>query len=496
MLSIPGLPRLRRFCSHSIPRRRSSQVHAFFALVVCALLLSISWDVSPFPSVPWGLLEPCAGREHADCFHALYPRRLPILSRRQVSVEDEGDAVKAIFSPKLKQVIKPDGAAPNNFGGPLFNALWRRFLIQASQFFDQIGLTWRWRYSRDAHNLALSRHQCRKAFPGLFDELLRAKQQYEKYHTSLDDLEDIDIEEGRVRVAVFDGELHIVESNLTAEDSRVAAVATLQSIQQSIINEPQKDIPVIEFVLDVRGQVSDVTKPVWVLDRMEQDDKGWLTPFVGSLETSDPSLSRQETKRNETQGTFTFKPLGKIAAEIDGQELKSRRAETEETNNADDWGSFLLTSAPGPDMSAPDVCRHKVLIHPDSQTTFNRLDSLLCASVNVMQSPKWINLYHGLMYSKPMDDSRNSLPDFQNVMLVDDTGPHLESSTPDLLRNTEVAKSMVSNAVETFRHRYLTEAATACYWRELIHTYSEVSYSPKVYGEGDPRRGEPLKTFL
>ncbi|KAK7977275.1 hypothetical protein PG996_003345 [Apiospora saccharicola] len=282
----------------------------------------------------------------------------------------------------------------------------------------------------------------------------------------------------------------------SSKDSRVAAAATLQSIQQSIINDPQRDIPNIEFVLDVRGQVSDVTKPVWVLDRREQDDKGWLTPFVGSLETSDPSSSRHETKRDKNQGTFTFKPLGQIATEIDGQELKSRRAEMKETSNTYDWGSFLLMSVPRPDISAPGVCRHKVLVHPGSQTTFNRLDSLLCASVNVMQSPKWIHIYHGLMYSKPMDESRRSLPEFQNVMLVEDTGPYSKGGTPDLLRNTEVAKSVASNAVETFRHRYLTEAATACYWRELIHTYSEVSYSPKVYGEGDLRRGEPLKTFL
>ncbi|KAK8009253.1 hypothetical protein PG991_011804 [Apiospora marii] len=290
--------------------------------------------------------------------------------------------------------------------------------------------------------------------------------------------------------------LHIVESNLTAEDSRVAADATLQSIQQSIINDPKNDIPNIEFVLDVRGQVADVTKPVWVLDRREQDDKVWLAPFIGSLETSNSNSSRQDTKRDGNQGSVTFKPLGQIAAEIDGQESIRRRTRTKETSDTDDWGSFHLTSDRRPSMSAPDVCRHQVLVHADSPSTFNSLDSLLCTSVNVMQSPKWIHLYHSLMYSKPIEDSRDSLPGFQNVMLVDYTGPDLEKGTLDFLRNTEVAKTIASNAVETFRHRYLTEAATACYWRELIQTYSEVSYSPEVYGENDPRRGEPLETFL
>ncbi|KAK8039458.1 endoplasmic reticulum-resident kdel protein [Apiospora rasikravindrae] len=303
--------------------------------------------------------------------------------------------------------------------------------------------------------------ECRKAFPGLFDELLRAKQQYEKYHVNLDDLEDIDINDGR------------------------------------------QNIPNIEFVLDVRGQTADVTKPVWVLDRREQDDKVWLTPFIGSLETSNTSTSGQEAKRDDSQTKFTFKSLGQIAAEIDSQESQGslgkngRRGETEDVSTTDDWGAFLLTSnPPRPNMTAPDVCHHKILLHSDSQSTFNRLDSLLCASVNVMQSPKWIHLYHGLMYSKPMNWSRSSLPNFQNVMLVDKSGPDLQKGTPGFLRNSNVANDMASNAVETFRHRYLTEASTACYWRELIHTYSEVSYSPEVYDEMGSRRGVPLERFL
>lgn len=287
-----------------------------------------------------------------------------------------------------------------------------------------------------------------------------------------------------------------MESNLSSEYSRVAAVATLQSIQRSIINDPKNDIPNIDFVLDVRGQVADITKPVWVLDRREQDDKVWLTPFIGSLENSNSNFSRQDTKRNDNQGRVTAKPLGQIAAGIDGQESESSRTKTKETSDTDDWDPYILTNTPKSGMTAPNVCHHKVFVHPDSQSTFKRLDSLLCTSVNVMQRPKWLHLYHGLMYSKPIEDSRNSLPEFQNVMLVDYTGPNLEKGTLDFLRNTEVAKSIASNAVETFRHRYLTEASTACYWRELIHTYSEVSYSPQVYGEKDPRRGEPLETFL
>lgn len=203
MVLIAGIPRLRRLLSLGIPRRRFSRFSFFIALVFCAFLLSLSWDTSFFPSFPGKLLEPCAGREHADCYHALYPRRLPNISRRK---SDDG-GVQPVFSPRLRDVITPDGAAPNKLGRILYHAWWRRFWVRTSWFLDRTGLTWRWRYSRDAHDRALSRHQCRKAFPGLFDELLRAKQQHEKYHTNLDDLEAIPITDGRTRVVVFDGQV-------------------------------------------------------------------------------------------------------------------------------------------------------------------------------------------------------------------------------------------------------------------------------------------------
>ncbi|KAK8862687.1 DUF821 domain-containing protein [Apiospora arundinis] len=501
MVLIAGIPRLRRLWSLGVPRRRSSQVSVFIALVFCAFLLSLSLDASLFPSVPWGLLEPCAGRESADCYHALYPRHLPHISPHKSDDDDGG--IKPVFNPRLRYVITPGGAAPNKLGRDLFNAWWGHFWIRASRFLDQTGLTWRWRYSRDAHDRTLSRHQCRKSLPGLFDELLRAKQQHEKYHINLDDIEAIRVTDGRTRVAISDGQLHVIDSNLSTEEFRLAALATLQSIQQAISGVPQTVIPNIEFVIDVRGQVADITKPVWVVDRRKDDDKVWLTPFIGSLEVSSLNLSGQPPKRDTSQANFTFKPLGQIAAEINHQEShiqpwkKSRREEMKSASTTNEWDSFSLTNNPRRDLSAPDVCRHRVLIHPDSQSTFNRLDSLLCASVNVLPSPKWVHLYHGLMYSKPLNNgSRDSGAEFQNVALVEKAGPDLEKGTPDFLRNTKIAKTIASNTVETFRHRYLTEAAAACYWRELIHTYREVSYSPKVYNETDPRRGIPLKEFL
>ena len=43
-----------------------------------------------------------------------------------------------------------------------------------------------------------------------------------------------------------------------------------------------------------------------------------------------------------------------------------------------------------------------------------------------------------------------------------------------LVRNTEAARQIAQNSAKTFRERYLTPAAEACYWRSLFDGYGSV----------------------
>lgn len=43
------------------------------------------------------------------------------------------------------------------------------------------------------------------------------------------------------------------------------------------------------------------------------------------------------------------------------------------------------------------------------------------------------------------------------------------------------ARRIADNSVETFRERYLTPAAEACYWRKLIKAWRAVSFEPELY---------------
>lgn len=84
----------------------------------------------------------------------------------------------------------------------------------------------------------------------------------------------------------------------------------------------------------------------------------------------------------------------------------------------------------------------------------------------------------------------------------------LDQKMQYLLSHPEHGQSVAGRSVATFRDRYLTPAAQACYWRELFHAWRSVSFEPELWEEvhslnkaGDVSstairpRGTPYETF-
>lgn len=68
-----------------------------------------------------------------------------------------------------------------------------------------------------------------------------------------------------------------------------------------------------------------------------------------------------------------------------------------------------------------------------------------------------------------------------------------------LLDNPDEAQKIADNSVKTFRERYLTPAAEACYWRKLYEAYATVSETPSLWTHGGVRkekRGLRFETFV
>jgi len=89
----------------------------------------------------------------------------------------------------------------------------------------------------------------------------------------------------------------------------------------------------------------------------------------------------------------------------------------------------------------------------------------------------------------------------QNFVEVEKDFSNLEEKILELLRDPYRAQLIAQNGVETFRDRYLTPAAQACYWRRLITGWADVSFTPeagKIGEDGIPHkvRGVPFETFV
>lgn len=73
-----------------------------------------------------------------------------------------------------------------------------------------------------------------------------------------------------------------------------------------------------------------------------------------------------------------------------------------------------------------------------------------------------------------------------------------------LLSHDSEAQRIAHNSAATFRDRYLTPAAQACYWRKLFHAWSSVSFEPDFYrtvvdSNGKTKRksrGTPFETYV
>jgi hypothetical protein len=85
---------------------------------------------------------------------------------------------------------------------------------------------------------------------------------------------------------------------------------------------------------------------------------------------------------------------------------------------------------------------------------------------------QWIQHHHYLFVANGKD---------QNYVEVERDFSDLERVMEHLLAHPEEAQRIANNSVRTFRERYLTVAAEACYWRALIQGWASVSFKPEIY---------------
>lgn len=109
-----------------------------------------------------------------------------------------------------------------------------------------------------------------------------------------------------------------------------------------------------------------------------------------------------------------------------------------------------------------------------------------------MHKRTWVEPHHALLISEGPE---------QNFVEVEEDFSDLEEKITELLDDPKRAEQIALNGVKTFRDRYLTPAAQACYWRELLRGWGGVSFEPEAWdvNEEDKTRtirGVPFETFV
>ncbi|KAJ5817629.1 CAZyme family GT90 [Penicillium robsamsonii] len=338
--------------------------------------------------------------------------------------------------------------------------------------------SWSFEYTRDGRNEALSQNQCKAAFPGLFEDVARGSKFWSSHgRLSSAELDVITIQHGMARAFIADGQLYVVEARPKNEDHRRKILGTLSSIHRALAADQERaSRRHFEFVFSVEDRVDDVTNsewPVWVFSRTPTEEGVWLMPdfsfwawdnpdnYMGPYDQVVQRIERmdiipwlEKTPKLVWRGKPSFAPKLRHAL------MEAARDKSWGDVKEVDWDTGFNV------LGMEDHCHYMFIAHVEGRSYSASLKyRQACNSVIIAHKPQFIQHHHYLLVA----DGPN-----QNYVEVERDFSDLSEKMDTLVSNTEVAKRIAHNSVTTFRERYLTPAAEACYWRSLFDGYAGV----------------------
>lgn len=113
-----------------------------------------------------------------------------------------------------------------------------------------------------------------------------------------------------------------------------------------------------------------------------------------------------------------------------------------------------------------------------------------CRSVVVAHKMQWIQHHHYLL----VDSGPH-----QNYVEVERDFSDLPRKIEALIAQPELAERIANNSVSTFRDRYLSQAAEACYWRELWRNWGSIfkgSNATHIHSPRDESKGLRYESYV
>lgn len=286
------------------------------------------------------------------------------------------------------------------------------------------------------------------------------------------------------------------------DDHRKKVVATLSSIFRSMTAIPdRRDLPNIEFAFTIEDMANEPNHPLWVLTRRAQDQQVWLMPDFGFWSWNVQGIGPytqvvSEIKEREIDSHWEHKLKKLVWRGKPSFSPKLRRALLDVAKGKI-WADVKalrwqdMESMSHDFISSVDQCQYMFIAHIEGRSYSASLKyRQACRSVVIAHKLQWIQHHHYLMVSNGTQ---------QNFVEVERDFSDLDRTMSFLIGNPQEAKRIADNNVKTFRERYLTPAAEACYWRELIRGWGEVTFRPELYEVVDGRtraRGLRVESFM
>ncbi|KAJ5908624.1 hypothetical protein N7495_001306 [Penicillium taxi] len=362
-----------------------------------------------------------------------------------------------------------------------------------------IPTSWRYEYPRDAPDETLDHMQCRAAFPGLFEDTARGQTYWNlKGKITTEELDNIKIEPGMARASIHRGTLHVVAARAKGEDHRRKILGVLGSIHRALAGDSNRGSRQdIEFVFSVEDKVDDVTSsehPVWTFARTPNEEGVWLMPdfsfwawdhpenYIGPYDQVVDRIQRLDIPWEEKKPQLVWRGKPSFAPKLRRALMEAARGKS--------WGDVkqVQWSTGSNVLKMEDHCNYMFIAHVEGRSYSASLKyRQACQSVIVAHKLQYIQHHHYLLVSSGPN---------QNYVEVERDFSDLSAKIEPLLHNNATARQIATNSVKTFRERYLTPAAEACYWRALFDGYGNVWNRTVSLGSEGQDRGLRYESFM
>ncbi|KAI1779164.1 glycosyl transferase family 90-domain-containing protein [Hypoxylon cercidicola] len=383
-----------------------------------------------------------------------------------------------------------------------------------------------WNTERDRDNLFLDRSRCRAAFPGLFDDIDRLVADRRSKPITITEMENLSGQEENWMKAntrdhavgyIDNGNIHVT-SYRRSTFSR--ALASVHALHRAVITAPE---PIPDIVFNLLPGDSTKNASVWGLCRHMGDNITWLMPDFGFWAWPEPGVGSYIKVQQEAREMEQGVPVPRDALEAASPESPAetatvytwankipklvwrgavyineyQRKKLMDVAKDQPWADVrdIVWTGPGKPpanlLSVSEFCKYKYIMYVEGHAYSGALRSQQnCRSVIVAPPLNWTTHYQHLM--------RRDGPGQNYVEVAKDFG-NLAETIAWLEQNPEAAERIADNSARTFRDRYISRAAEACYWRELVHGWAEVSEKPRIWERRDgkwKRRGAPFEDVV